>query len=198
VPVTLTVVAVPKPVVNAIANAGSYSTGAVSPGENIVIFGAGIGPADLVKGAINGGVFATTAGNTRVLFDGVPAPVLYASDKQTSVMVPYGISGRTTTSVQVEYLGVQSVAIGYNVALAAPGIYTLNQAGNGPGATLNQDGFTVNAMGARSDGQISNNAQDVSYEWDGIWNARARIELPAHWRSASWSPRPTPSTRVTS
>ena len=31
---------------------------------------------------------------------------------------------------------------------AAPGIYTLNQAGNGPGATLNQDGITVNSAGA--------------------------------------------------
>jgi hypothetical protein len=36
--------------------------------------------------------------------------------------------------------------------------------------------FAVNAAGARSDGQISNNAQDLSYDWDGIWNARARVD----------------------
>jgi hypothetical protein len=35
--------------------------------------------------------------------------------------------------------------------------------------------FVVNPAGARSDGQISNNAQTLSYEWDGIWNARARV-----------------------
>ena len=144
VQVTLTVVAVPRPIVSSIGNAANYATGSVSPGENIVIFGAGIGPADLAKASISGGIFATTAGNTRVLFDGIPSPVLYASDKQTSVMVPYGVSGRTTTNIQVEYLGVQSLSIAYNVTAAAPGIYTLNQAGNGPGATLNQDGFTVN------------------------------------------------------
>jgi uncharacterized protein (TIGR03437 family) len=144
VPVTLTVVAVPRPVVSSIGNAASYATGAVSPGQNIVIFGAGIGPADLAKASISGGIFATIAGNTRVLFDGIPSPVLYASDKQTSVMVPYGVSGRTTTTIQVEYLGVQSLPVAYNVTAAAPGIYTLNQAGTGPGATLNQDGFTVN------------------------------------------------------
>jgi hypothetical protein len=31
--------------------------------------------------------------------------------------------------------------------------------------------FQVNPAGARSDGQISNNAQDLTREWDGIWDA---------------------------
>jgi len=35
--------------------------------------------------------------------------------------------------------------------------------------------FVVNPAGARADGQISNNAEELSYEWDGIWDARARI-----------------------
>ena len=35
--------------------------------------------------------------------------------------------------------------------------------------------FSVNPVGARVDGQISNNAEDLSREWDGIWDARARI-----------------------
>jgi uncharacterized protein DUF5916 len=35
--------------------------------------------------------------------------------------------------------------------------------------------FMVNPAGARSDGQISNNAQVLTYEWDAIWDARARI-----------------------
>jgi uncharacterized protein (TIGR03437 family) len=46
--------------------------------------------------------------------------------------------------VVVEYQGVQSNAVSYNVAQAVPGIYTLNLAGNGPGAILNQD-FSLNA-----------------------------------------------------
>src|SRR5262249_13636738 len=45
----------------------------------------------------------------------------------------------------------------------------------------------INPSGARSDGQISNNAQDLSRDWDGIWNAAtartadgwtAEIEIP--------------------
>jgi hypothetical protein len=37
--------------------------------------------------------------------------------------------------------------------------------------------FVVNPAGARSDGQISNNAESLSYEWDGIWSARARVTV---------------------
>ncbi len=35
--------------------------------------------------------------------------------------------------------------------------------------------FEVNPSGARADGQISNNDEHRSYEWDGIWDAGARI-----------------------
>jgi uncharacterized protein (TIGR03437 family) len=146
--VTLTVSTIPKPVVNAIGNAASYSTGGVSPGENIVIFGSGVGPASLTNGVVVNNVFTTSAGNTRVLFDGVPAPVIYASATQTSVMVPYGITGRSTTNIVVEYSGVQSSPNSYFVSAAVPGIYTLNTSGSGPGAIINQDGITVNSPNA--------------------------------------------------
>lgn len=35
--------------------------------------------------------------------------------------------------------------------------------------------FMINPGGARADGQISNNAEEMSFEWDTIWDARARI-----------------------
>jgi hypothetical protein len=35
--------------------------------------------------------------------------------------------------------------------------------------------FTVNPAGARADGQISNSAEFTTLDWDGIWNAHARI-----------------------
>jgi uncharacterized protein (TIGR03437 family) len=146
VAVTLTVTTIPQPVVNSVANAANYSTGAVSPGENIVIFGSGVGPATLVNGLVVNNAFTTVAGSTRVLFDNTAAPIIYASSGQTSVMVPYGVAGRTTTSIVVEYFGVQSAPLTYSVAPAAPGIYTLNQQGTGPGAILNQDGLTVNGV----------------------------------------------------
>jgi uncharacterized protein (TIGR03437 family) len=144
VSVTLTVVAVPIPVVSAIINAASFTTGGIAPGEIISIFGTGIGPATPAGGQISNGTLTSITGNTRVLFDGVAAPVLFASAIQTNVIVPYGVSGRTSSIVQVEYLGVLSAAATYTVVATSPGIFSLNQSGTGPGATLNQDGRTVN------------------------------------------------------
>ena len=143
--VSLTVTAVPTPVVTAVANAASWVAGAVSPGENIVIGGTGIGPTPLVQvqQLTSAGRFPTTLGNTQVFFDGIAAPIIYVSATQTSVMVPYEIAGRTSTNLQVFYSGVQSVAVPYNVVSAAPGIYALNTRGFGPGAIVNQD-TTIN------------------------------------------------------
>jgi uncharacterized protein (TIGR03437 family) len=132
-----------------ITNAASYGAGAVSPGENIVLFGTSIGPPTLTYGALtaDGTSLNTSAGSTQVLFDGVPAPVVYAWYKQTSVMVPYEVAGRPTTSVVVVYQGVQSAPLLYTVIAAAPGIYTQNYSGTGPGAIINQDGVTGNGPG---------------------------------------------------
>jgi uncharacterized protein (TIGR03437 family) len=149
VQVTLNVVQTAKPVITAIQNNASYSLGAVSPGENIYIKGTGIGPATLTMGVLNqNGLVATTLANTQVSFDSVPAPIIYVSATQTSVMVPYEVFGKAQTSVSVTYQGVTSDPVVYNVVPVAPGIYTLNQSGFGQGSVFNQDGITVNGPGA--------------------------------------------------
>jgi uncharacterized protein (TIGR03437 family) len=137
--VNLTVQAAAKPVFTAVANAASYVNGPVSAGENIVIFGANLGPTAVTLGKVTNGTFDTTVAETQVLFDNTAAPILYVSGTQTSVMVPYGVAGRATTSIRVVYKGVQSDPITYTVASAAPGIYTANASGSGQGAILNQD-----------------------------------------------------------
>jgi uncharacterized protein (TIGR03437 family) len=78
-----------------------------------------------------------------VTFDGIPAPIIYTKSTQVSVMVPYEIAGKTSTSMVVSYNGASSAPLAVNVVSAAPGIYTLNQSGTGQGAILNQNG-TVN------------------------------------------------------
>jgi uncharacterized protein (TIGR03437 family) len=145
VQVTLSVVQAGKPVITSIQNGASYSFGALSPGENVYMKGTSLGPATLTMGQLDqNGVVATTIANTQVMFDNIPAPIIYVSATQTSVMVPYEVSGRAQTSVTVTYQGVTSDPVVYNVVPVAPGIYTLNQAGSGQGAILNQDGHTVN------------------------------------------------------
>jgi hypothetical protein len=36
--------------------------------------------------------------------------------------------------------------------------------------------FAVNPRGARAEGQISNNGESLNFDWDGIWDASARID----------------------
>jgi uncharacterized protein (TIGR03437 family) len=86
---------------------------------------------------------ATSLGGTRVLFDGIPAPLVYTSQDQVSAVVPYAVDGHSLTSLQVEYQGVLSAPLVLAVARVAPGIFTSNKSGSGQGAILNQDG-TVN------------------------------------------------------
>lgn len=36
--------------------------------------------------------------------------------------------------------------------------------------------FAANARGARAEGQISNNSESLNFDWDGIWDAAARVD----------------------
>jgi uncharacterized protein (TIGR03437 family) len=132
-------------IVNGIVNAASFAGGAVSPGEILTLFGTNMGPS---RGFIyqidsTGKIAGYTAG-TRVLFDGVAAPVLYAQQNQVSVIAPYGIDGKSQVNIQVEYLGQPSLAISTPVAVTTPGIFTAAQNGTGQGAILLADGHTAN------------------------------------------------------
>src|SRR6185503_18251553 len=69
--------------------------------------------------------------------------LIFTQATLVSIMVPYEIAGRPTAVLRVTYKGVQSDPLTVNVAPAAPGIYTQNSAGTGPGSILNQD-FTLN------------------------------------------------------
>jgi uncharacterized protein (TIGR03437 family) len=98
------------PVVNNVENAGSYQTGAISPGEILSIFGSGF----------NAGA--------KVTFDGTAAPVLYAGAGQINLVTPYEIGGKTSTNMTVNVGGVASAPQTLSVAAAAPGIFiVLNQ-----------------------------------------------------------------------
>ena len=123
-----------------VLNAASSLAERVASGEIITIYGSEMGPAVLAYLRLNpSGLVDTTLANVRVLFDGIPAPLIYVQANQLSAIVPYGIAGRTATSLQVEYQGKRSNVASLAVAEAAPGIFTQNLTGKGPGAILNED-----------------------------------------------------------
>ncbi len=129
--------------IKTIVNAASLVAGWVAPGEAISIFGTRLGPVNGVAGSPVNGAFDTTVGGTRVLFDGVPAPVLYAGVNQVNAIVPYSVAGKSTVQMQVESEGRQASAFTLAVRSAAPGLFTLSGAGTGQAAAVNQNG-TIN------------------------------------------------------
>jgi uncharacterized protein (TIGR03437 family) len=74
------------------------------------------------------------------------------SANQVSAIVPYGLDGRVSTQVQVEYQGVQSPAVTVSIGASAPGIFTLDQ--NGQGAILNQDNTVNSSANGASAGSV--------------------------------------------
>jgi hypothetical protein len=86
IPVSLTVRPPgPRFAPNALTSAANYVSGSVAPGLLAVIFGTGLGPPNLA-GLVLGqdGRVATITGGTRVLIDGVAAPMVYARQDTVS------------------------------------------------------------------------------------------------------------------
>ena len=124
----------------AVGSAASYASDTVSPGELVTVFGMNLGPAAGVGLQLDSsGLLSTDLGATEVLFDGIPAPMIYAGSGQVSAVVPYGMSN-PTTQVQVQYQGMISSPFPMSVAQAHPAIFTADSSGGGQAAALNQDG----------------------------------------------------------
>ena len=128
-----------------VVNATTMSGGPLAPFEIVSIQGTGITPKDMVaKTNIKDGLIDTSSLNTRVLFDGAPAPIISISPGQIYAIVPQTVAFRTTTKVQVEQAGQLSNAISLPVTTSISGLFTSSNSGIGQAAVINEDG-TVNS-----------------------------------------------------
>lgn len=126
--------------VNGLLNGASFQPGPVAPGEIFSVFGFGLGPAAPAVFTLNGGnAIATELAGTRVLFNGVPAPVILAADWQVNGIVPYSAQPGEQTRVVVEYSGATTAELNLRVARSSPAMFTQNSSGSCAGAILNQD-----------------------------------------------------------
>jgi uncharacterized protein (TIGR03437 family) len=124
-----------------VVNAGSFAGDKVAPGEIVTIFGTFAGPPALVTLRVDARGYVTTElAGMRVLFDGVPSPIIYARAGQVSVAVPYSVADKTATLVQTEYQGQATGAVSLPVAPVSLGLFTADSSGKGQGAIVNQDG----------------------------------------------------------
>jgi uncharacterized protein (TIGR03437 family) len=82
-------------------SANNQSSGTIAPAELVSLYGAGIGPASPLGGEVVNGAFTNSLGGYQVLFNGVPAPLLYAGPNQFNVVSPAAIANQRTADIQV-------------------------------------------------------------------------------------------------
>ncbi|MGD0775055.1 MAG: hypothetical protein ABSC05_19745, partial [Candidatus Solibacter sp.] len=112
-----------------IVNSASYAANApVAPGSLVSVFG--VFPVNV---AAQAGVvpLPTTLSGLSMQFNGVQAPLFYASGTQANVQVPWELAGQTQASVTATIGGQASTAQKVNLASVAPGVFTMNAQGQG-------------------------------------------------------------------
>lgn len=108
----------------------NYPVFQVAPGEVINIFGVGFDS------------------NTTLLFDGLPAPIIYKQSDQMNAIVPFGVT-KPSVEIALRQSGKTIALATMDVFDAVPALFTLNGSGHGQAAILNQDG-SVNSANNRA------------------------------------------------
>jgi uncharacterized protein (TIGR03437 family) len=128
-------------------NSASLLAGPIAPGELVTLRGAYFGPDTGQQGAVDSsGQLPTSLAGVRVLFDGIPAPLLYVQSQQINAQAPFELAGKQSTAVHVEYQGVASQTAQIQVRDAAADFFRVSPSppnGSYPppqGVIFNQDG----------------------------------------------------------
>jgi uncharacterized protein (TIGR03437 family) len=74
------------------SSANNIALDTIAPGELISLYGTGIGPATPLNGEIVDGAFTKQLGGYQVVFNDLPAPLLYAGPNQINAVVPEGLA----------------------------------------------------------------------------------------------------------
>lgn len=126
------------PAIQAVTNTASGLAGAISPGEIISLYGEGIGPATnySMQSTMNPGYVDTTLGGYTVTIDSVPAPILFLSQNQVNVQVPYEVTQGVNKNIAVSNGTVAAAGVA-TITPNAPGIFSIDGSGIGQAAALN-------------------------------------------------------------
>ncbi|MBZ5619228.1 MAG: hypothetical protein LAQ69_10975 [Acidobacteriia bacterium] len=140
--------------IGSVVNGASNTAGAIAPGEVVVIYGSGLGPATLAQFQLtSSGFVPTTVAGTSVVINGALAPVLYSSATQVAAVVPFELTGGKA-QVVVTYQGQAAAAVSVNVSPTSPAVFTANASGSGPAVAINNQkgGASVNDAGHPANG----------------------------------------------
>ena len=135
--------AISSALIGAVVDAASQRADPISPGKIVLIYGAGLGPSQLIENQAKNGQVSTELSGTTVSFNNFAAPILYSSATQVAAVVPNAVSG-SAARVTVTYRGQVSADFTVPVTTTAPNVFTSNQAGWGQAAAINAVDGTIN------------------------------------------------------
>jgi uncharacterized protein (TIGR03437 family) len=124
-----------------VVNGASFAPAgdSIAPGEFITLFGSNLAPNTQTSTP----PYPPSLGGVSVLINGRQAPIYLISAGQINALVPYATSG-STASITINNNGTASNTVNVPVAATAPGVFSLDRNGIGPGAILHADFSLVN------------------------------------------------------
>lgn len=134
-------------------NSASFSTGTgIAPGEIVSLFGYGIGPpAGMIGRPDASGHMPSTLAGVQVLFNGIPAPLLYVQTGQINAVVPIELPLAGNARVELRYNGQTAPPLELPLQATDPGVFTIR---GSAGAILNQNGTLNSASNPAKLGSI--------------------------------------------
>ena len=134
------------PSIAAVTNAASNRRAPLAPGEIVVVYGSGLGPAELTGPRLDAaGLISTELAGTQVMVNGIAAPLIYTSATQVAAIMPFGVFD--PARIAVGYQGAISTVLVQFVDRTSPALFTADSSGVGQAAAVNQNG-SLNGPGA--------------------------------------------------
>jgi uncharacterized protein (TIGR03437 family) len=114
-----------------VTNAASYRTDAAAPGAIVSLFGASLSAGTSQFSTLP---LPAALGDTAVTFNGIAAPLYFASPQQVNAQVPFEVAAGNVIAEVTSNAGIALTQ--FTAGAAGPGIFTLNGQGTEDAAAL--------------------------------------------------------------
>jgi uncharacterized protein (TIGR03437 family) len=126
-----------------IGNSANFTvSGVVAPAELVTLYGLNLGPAAAIQAQVSGNAITSSLGGYQLLFNGVPAPLLYLAANQINAVVPLEVADYDTATLELVTPSGTVPLTTLFVAPAQPAIF--HDVVTGDVLAVNQDG-TINS-----------------------------------------------------
>jgi uncharacterized protein (TIGR03437 family) len=137
-----------------VLNSASLLSTYIVPGAFITFTGFGIGPEIGVSAQPGASGTPTTLGGVQVLFDGNPAPVIYAQSREVNAQVPFEVAGQSKTTVSLVYNGASFGPLTMEISFADPALFRLQPNVSAQAYAVNEDGTINTASNPAAPGSL--------------------------------------------